>query len=317
MKHIHRKKALGLVILAGAIWSILILLTDAGDILNSVKHISTKRMLLVFSLSAANYWLRIVRFHWFSTRVSQRPMKRDLNAIIFFSGLSMNLTPARIGEVVKAYFQHRFFGESFSRMAPIVFFERLTDGLAMLLLMSIGVLTFRIGSGAFSALVAVALLVIAALHNRPLGESLITLARRFPLGTAAAAPLRRALTASYRLTSLTPVLGGTLLGLAAWVLEASGLWLLAGSVGAPMTLSTLYTSWFIFAVSAAFGFLSVIPAGLGINEISTIGLLERLMGINYPDALVMTFAFRVVTLWLGVFLGLVSIIYLERRSEAA
>ena len=61
--------------------------------------------------------------------------------------------------------------------------------------------------------------------------------------------------------------------------------------------------------------LAIIPAGLGINEISTIGLLEKLIKINYPQALVITFVFRLVTLWFGIFLGLGSILYLERRLK--
>lgn len=314
MKHFHKQsKLLGLLIAAGILWSALTLLSDSKAVLHSAGLISIKRMLLVFLLSGANYWVRVLRFQWFTSRVAKQPIKKDMNAIIFFSGLSMNLTPARIGELVKAYFQHRFFGESFARMAPIVFFERLADGLAMLLLMSVGVRSLQLGKELFFTLVLLALSVIAVLHWRPLGIKLVMLLGKLPFGNLVAAPLERALFSSFELSEGKSLIVGTLLGLVAWILEASGLWFLIGAIGVPMTLENFYLVLFIFSISAAVGFLSIIPGGIGVNELSTIGLLEKLMGVHYADALVVTFAFRLVTLWFGVILGITSVVYLKRR----
>ena len=307
---------MGFVVAAGVIWSVLALLSDTKEVVTSVKSISSKRMLVVLLLSAANYWLRVIRFNWYTRKVAVRKIRNDINSIIYFSGLSMNLTPARIGEMVKAYFQHYFFGESFARMAPVVFFERLTDGLAMLVLMSIGVLAFKMGVEIFAFLTIFILFIIWILHQRQAGEFIIQFLRKFPLGDRLTSPLQKALSASFELTKIIPITGGTVLGVIAWALEATGLWVLAGAVGMSMTISNLYIIWFIFSVSAAVGFLSILPGGGGINELSTIGLLERLLGIGYAGALVVTFAFRLVTLWFGVVLGIVAMIYLEKRKTS-
>lgn len=315
MKQLHRTTLLGLLIFAGVLWSLLALLSNSKDVLHSASLISTKRMLVVFFLSGANYWVRVIRFQWFTKRVAKQPIKKDLNAIIFFSGLSMNLTPGRVGEVVKSYFQHRFFGESFARMAPVMFFERLTDGLAMLLLMSVGVRSFRLGKDLFSALIILALSIIIMLHWRQLGERVVELLKKLPLGKTVAAPLERALFSSFELSEWKSLMFGTILGLAAWILEASGLWFLIGAIGVPMTLGNFYLVLFIFSFSAAAGFLSIIPGGIGINELSTIGLLEKFLSVHYADALVATFAFRLVTLWFGIFLGIMSVVYLEQRLK--
>lgn len=316
MKRIHKKKTLGLIIVAGVLWSVLGLFSNTREVAVSVSHLSLGRLAAVLALSMANYAIRAIRFQRFSQAVAVRPIEKRTNAIVFFSGLSMNLTPVRVGEVVKAYFQQRLFGESFARMAPIVFFERLTDGLAMLLLMSVGVLAFGIGTGAFAFLVAVAATIVVLLHWHSAGLAAVGWIRRFPLGKQAAQPLERALSSSYELTRVQNVGIGTLLGIAAWALEASGLWLLVVALGVPLSLSSLYLVWFVFSVSAAAGFLSVFPGGLGINELSTIGLLEQLFKMPYADALVATFAFRLVTLWMGIVLGVVSLVYLERKVDS-
>lgn len=315
MKRPRKVTLFGIVVLAGVLWSVLALLASSQDVLRSANLISSKRMLVVFLFSCANYWIRAIRFQWFTKRVAKQPIKKDINTTIFFSGLSMNLTPGRVGEVVKAYFQHRFFGESFARMAPIVFFERLTDGFAMLILMSIGIHSFQLGKDLFLILVFFALFLIALLHWRRLGTFAISVLKRLPYGKAGSSSFERALFSSFELSEGKSLFFGTALGLIAWILEASGLWFLIGAIGVPMTLGNFYLILFIFSVSAAAGFLSIIPGGIGVNELSTIGLLEKLLHVQYADALVVTFAFRLVTLWFGIVLGITSVVYLERRLK--
>lgn len=313
MSHIHHQKLVVLLILAGVVWTLIALFSNIHQIFGSILHISTKRMLIVLGLSSFNYWIRIIRFNFFTRRVAVRPIQKDLNSLIFFSGLSMNLTPARVGEVVKAYFQRQFFKESFARMAPIVFIERLTDALAMLVMMSLGVLALKLGLAIFLFVIFITLMIIFVLHQRQLNEKITSLFEKFPLTRKLTKPLHRVLQASYRLTSFVPIAYGTFLGVVAWAAEAAGLWTLIGSTNIPLTISNLYLSFFIFAAAAAAGFVSILPAGLGVNELSTIGLLEKLIGVSSPDAIAITFAFRIVTLWFGIFLGLVSLVYLERR----
>lgn len=306
---------MAILIVAGVIWTGIALFSNFHQILASIRHISLKRLLVVLALSSFNYWVRIIRFNFFTKRVAIKPIKKDLNSLIFFSGLSMNLTPVRVGEVVKAYFQRQFFGESFARMAPIVFIERLTDALAMLIMMSLGVLVFKLGLAMFMLLIITALFIIFILHQRHLNQKITSLLEKFPFTHKLTRPLNRVLQASYRLTSFIPIIYGTFLGVIAWSVEASGLWILLGSTDIALTARNLYLTLFTFSAAAAAGFVSVIPAGLGVNELSTIGLLQNLIGTSAPDAIAITFAFRLVTLWFGVILGIISLIYLENRIK--
>lgn len=291
------------------------LFTDFKDIVREIRNVSIWRLMAVFILSAGNYWVRVIRFNWLSKLVAKAKINEETNSMIFFSGLAMNLTPARVGEVVKAYYQQKFFKESFARMAPIPVMERLADGISMLVLMSFGVLYLRFGVQAFGLLSVLILVIILCLHQRKLMKAFFYLGSGIKFVEKISVSLERALDSFYRLSNLWPLILSSALGVAAWGLEASGLWIMIGAVGVPNTIANLYLSLFIFSISAAAGFLAIIPAGLGINEISTIGLLEKLIKVNYSQALVATFVFRLVTLWFGIFLGLASILYLERRLK--
>ena len=302
-------------LMAAVLWGLLGLFTDMKDVVREIKNVSIWRLMAVFILSAGNYWIRVIRFNWLSKLVAKAKINEETNSMIFFSGLAMNLTPARVGEVVKAYYQQKFFKESFARMAPIPVMERLADGISMLVLMSFGVLYLKFGVQAFGLLSVLILTIIICLHQRKLMKVFFYLGSRMKFIKKITVSLERALDSFYRLSSLWPLILSSGLGVLAWGLEASGLWVMIGAVGIPNTIANLYLTLFIFSISAAAGFLAIIPAGLGINEISTIGLLEKLIKINYAQALVVTFVFRLATLWFGIFLGLASILYLERRLK--
>jgi uncharacterized protein (TIRG00374 family) len=312
MRLVWRRKLILILIIAGVVWSSLVLFSDWKHLAVSLRQISMKRMLLVLGLSSVNYWIRLARFNWLTKRVAVAPIKKDLNSVIFFSGLSMNLTPARVGEVVKAFYQQKFFGESAARMAPIVLAERLADSLAMLVMIGVGSSRFRMGEGMFAVLLTVVGLIVFTLHRRSLGRRIMEILEMFPRGRKLAEPFSRLLTSSYKLTGWQPMAVGTLMGVMAWVAEAAGLWVLFLAAGVSVSIKTFIMTMFIFAAAAAAGFVSIIPGGLGVNEISTIGLGQKLLGLGYSDALVATFAFRAVTLWFGIMLGVMSLVYLER-----
>ena len=314
-KFLNPRQAARLFLMAVVLWGLLGLFTDMKDVVREIKNVSIWRLMAVFILSAGNYWIRVIRFNWLSKLVAKAKINEETNSMIFFSGLAMNLTPARVGEVVKAYYQQKFFKESFARMAPIPVMERLADGISMLVLMSFGVLFLKFGVQAFGLLSILILTIILFLHQKKLMKVFFYLGSRIKFIKKITVSLERTLDSFYRLSSLWPLILSSGLGVLAWGLEASGLWVMIGAVGVPNTIANLYLTLFIFSISAAAGFLAIIPAGLGINEISTIGLLEKLIKINYPQALVVTFVFRLVTLWFGIFLGLASILYLERRLK--
>ncbi|MBI5356002.1 flippase-like domain-containing protein [Candidatus Collierbacteria bacterium] len=314
-KFLNPRQAIKLFLIAAVLWSLLGLFTDSKDIVKEIRNVSIWRLTAVFLLSAGNYWIRVIRFNWLSKLVAKVKINEETNSMIFFSGLAMNLTPVRVGEVVKAYYQQKFFKESFARMAPVPVMERLADGISMLVLMSFGVLYLSFGKQAFGLLSVLILAIVLCLHQKKLMKPFFYLGSRIKSIKKITVSLERALDSFYRLSSLWPLILSSGLGVAAWAMEASGLWVMIGAVGIPNTIANLYLTLFIFSISAAAGFLAIIPAGLGINEISTIGLLEKLIKINYPQALVVTFVFRLITLWFGIFLGLGSILYLERRLK--
>jgi uncharacterized membrane protein YbhN (UPF0104 family) len=64
------------------------------------------------------------------------------------------------------------------------------------------------------------------------------------------------------------------------------------------------------------GALSFLPGGLGTAEAVMVALLVH-HGYALPDALLMTLACRILTLWLAIGLGWLAVAVLKLRGERA
>src|SRR3990172_343903 len=99
----------------------------------------------ILALTMLNYVLRFVKWDYYMRLVGTRNVGRLDSFLLFFSGLSMVMTPGKVGEWLKSYLLREISGVPISRSAPIIIAERLTDGVAMGLLALGGLLLFQIG----------------------------------------------------------------------------------------------------------------------------------------------------------------------------
>ena len=56
--------------------------------------------------------------------------ERD-SAVLWIAGLAMSISPGKVAEVLKALVLRHLTGMPFARSAPVIFMERLVDGLAI------------------------------------------------------------------------------------------------------------------------------------------------------------------------------------------
>ena len=83
------------------------------------------------------------------------------------------MTPGKVGELLKSYLLKQIRGTPISTSAPIVMAERLTDGLAMLVLASVGLVLFDYGTPILVGIAIFAVLFLVVFQNRPLFNRLL------------------------------------------------------------------------------------------------------------------------------------------------
>ena len=95
------------------------------------------------ALSAGNYLLRFAKWelslHWLRVREQAPNLTRGRSLLIYLAGLSMSVTPGKVGEVLRSMLLKASDGVPFTRTAPVVVADRLTDLVALVLLAAVGV----------------------------------------------------------------------------------------------------------------------------------------------------------------------------------
>jgi uncharacterized protein (TIRG00374 family) len=199
-------------------------------------------------------------------------------------------------------------GAPMSTTAPIIVSERVIDGIAMLLLASVGLLAFPEPR---AQLVALLLLVgftvgIIVIQIRPLALKVLGFAHRLPVIHKFADSLLAVYDSSYTIFRPAHLLFALLLGVVCWGTSGLAFGLVLVGFGAPLTWQTLFMAVFIFNISTVIGALFAMPGGLGGFEGSAVFWVIRLFSLPAATATAAALLIRFCTLWLGVGIGVVS-----------
>src|ERR1043165_7740539 len=214
-------------------------------------------------LALANYAIRLARWEAYLRR-QEVVVPRRTSILVFGAGLSLSITPGKLGELIKSYLLHELHDIPATRTAPIVVAERGTDLIALLLLAVIGVG----GYGIALQLVLVAAGVIAAglvllAWPRPT-RALIDLSTRAAGFRRFRTPLHDMYDGLAALCRPSTLVAATALAVPAWACECVGFALIVnGFAGEHIALGLAMV---IYAATTIAGALSFLPGGLGVTD---------------------------------------------------
>jgi glycosyltransferase 2 family protein len=315
-KGLTRKIAIAAVF-GGLVFAGLALYGDLAKLRTAALGFSPAAVAFGFGLAAGNYGLRICRWQYYLHCIDVRVPAVD-SSIVFLSGFVMSVTPGKVGEVFKSLLLYESRGVSMLRTAPIVIAERLTDLIALVLLIALGSLAFEHGVivAAGGAVVVASLVAVCA--YRPLGEALLDFAERFHALSKIIHRVREAYESLLTMLRPGPLLFGTLFALMAWGLECGALYAIVhGFAGATLPWDAAV---FAYSASTLVGALAMLPGGLGVTEAGMTGLLQALGGSTMTKevATAATILVRLATLWFAVGIGLVALtVYRTRQRVVA
>ena len=128
---------------------------DFGSLGEELRSFRWELFPLALALTALNYLLRFFRWHRYLARLEiEIPPGRSFT--IFVAGLTMTITPAKLGELLKSGLLKRDFDVPVRRSAPVVFAERVTDATGVVVLAVVGGAGTRNWPLLLAAVVAVA-----------------------------------------------------------------------------------------------------------------------------------------------------------------
>jgi uncharacterized protein (TIRG00374 family) len=293
-------------LLGGVVFAGLALYGDVTKLRAAASGFSSGAVGLGFALAAGNYGLRVARWQYYLQCIDVSVPLGE-SATVFLAGFVMSVTPGKVGEVFKSLLLFEARGVSIARTAPIVIAERLTDLIALVLLMAMGSLAFEHGIPLAAAGAVLVAGILAVFAYRPLGEAILRMAERIkPIGRFAH-KLHEAYEALLVMVRPGPLLFGTLIALMAWGLECAALYVIVA--GFPGLRLAWDAAVFAYSASTIGGALLMSPGGLGVTELGMTGLLQALGGkaMTFEIATAATLLVRLATLWFAVGIGVVAL----------
>ncbi|TVR76053.1 MAG: UPF0104 family protein [Sphaerobacteraceae bacterium] len=297
----------------------LVVISDGPALWQTLREFQWWLLPLILFLTLVNYAGRYVKWEFYLAVLDIQGLKRRTSAIIFVAGLAMAITPGKVGEVLKAYLVRRATGTPMAKTAPIPLAERLTDGIAMLILASFGLLTFRYGWPLLLVASIGALTVVVIVQNRRLVEWILSKLERVPVIAPKVHILRSLYDSTFILLKNRNLLIATTIGTISWAGECLAFYVILIGLGMPANTEFLILAFFVLASATVLGSLSMLPGGLGAAEASVAGLLillvsDTLMTTQIAGAA--TLLIRFATLWFGVMLGVVALMMIERHFQS-
>ncbi len=290
-----------LVYIALALWS------DWSDLTAALRDFPWSWLPAVVALTLVNYGGRLFKWQWYLELLGVQ-IERGDSARIFGVGMLMVMTPGKAGEFLKSYMVKNVTRTPMSVTAPVVLAERMTDGVAMLLLASIGLFSFPDPTArAIAALVLIGCAgVITVIQIRPLALRLLAVGQKLPVARRFANHLLTLYESSFLIFKPTNLVISLGIGLVSWGAEGLAYFLVLVGFGATPSVETAWTAIFIFCISTVIGAVFALPGGLGGVEGSLVALSIRLLGLDPASATAAALLIRFCTLWMGVGIGVVS-----------
>jgi uncharacterized protein (TIRG00374 family) len=291
---------------AVVIYLLMCIYADFGELSRAMKNFRWTFLFALFALTTMNYLIRFLKWDFFLKQAGVYLNLRD-NLFVFFSGLSMIITPGKVGEIWKGWLIKDINGAELSKTVPVVIVERITDVLGLAILSLFCILYYKEGIYLILALFLIFLGFLAAVKSKTISNRIISMLEHKM--EKYAENIKTMHKTFENIMELKGLIGMSFLSAFAWFFECIGMYLVI--LGFKECISiTLAT--FIFSFASLAGAVSMIPGGLGVAEVTMSGLLQ-FFGLAPTTSVGVALIVRFGTLWYGAIMGMSIYLLFKKR----
>lgn len=286
-----------------------IVFSDREKIVYNLLHVRLDYFLLFVSFWSVGVILRIFRWIFYTdTFMSKIPFKR--NVLYYLSGYSMLLSPGRVGEIIRSPFIKRDYGISISKTASITFVERFYDLLATFTIISVALSFTNLPKTILLAPIIIISIMILLMWNKKWLLKISNNLQKIRFLKSIIPDMNESFDTIFPLLKPKRFIISISITLTVVLFEALGVYYLLQSQNITFNFATLTV---IVHVSSFLGAISMLPAGLGVQEGSFSGLLV-LYHIPKDIAFSTSLLFRLFTTGMFTIIGIISLRIISKLS---
>ncbi|MGB7340662.1 MAG: lysylphosphatidylglycerol synthase transmembrane domain-containing protein [Phototrophicaceae bacterium] len=349
MRKYRNQILLGILIAIGIYIGLLLFADSQGrletdGIIEAIQSFPLYLIPILILAQTAVIFFRFLEWHYYLGVIDARHRISLLDSIIIFvASFMMVVSPGKAAELLKSVMlkirsaavdpDPNATGVPIAKSAPIVIAERVIDGIAVLILMTVTLVlagdqlnlgTYQgidygvLSRGLIYSSSAIILAGLIIIQIKPLAYFFLNLLRYIPLLKKLQQPLTDFYESSREIFALKHVILVSIIGLGVYVSSAAGFIVVLYGFGLDITYQLILQALFIVGVASAIGALSFVPNGAGVTEISNTGMLIALVApiqpiVTLPIAAAAALIQGFFHKWFRVVVGLmVAVIYHNR-----
>ena len=291
------------LVAAVGIYAIFLFTSDFNIISEKISNFKINYLPLILFLVTASWCPVFIKWHFLLKNCEiDIPLTRSIT--VFLSGLAFDITPGKLGALMKSQILKTSFNIPRTKTAPIVLVEKVYDLIGAILASIIGIIIL----GMDTYLIIIAILVLSMIfffvYYRPASELFFKRITKTKFFSKYVENISESYQIIQKSTNVKVATICILLAITYWFIISSAVYytLIAFDVNILDYLKVLS----IYATSILLGAISFIPGGVGITE-GTLAGLFTLEGISISTALILSVMIRILTLWYSVGVGFIAL----------
>lgn len=305
-------KVIIIIVITVSFYIGILVYADINRIDESVIEIDFRFLPIIIGLMGIQILVLAIKFQRLLSKLNiDYSYKKSLK--IFVAGMSLIITPGGIGTAIKSHIIKKKDGIPISSTLPVILVERVTELIAILILLTFFTVWFGLIESYFAIIIGFALVIVWLIisSNSRVFESFNSIILKIKFIQKFKFSLKDSQDSLSKLQSkscFSEAIGWSIIGKTAQFFAA---YLIFYSMGIDL-------SWFVvgqvYYTSLIIGILSFIPAGTIITESTMLALLLN-NGIEFSIATVTVIFTRLVTTWLAAGLGIATLKLTNLKSE--
>lgn len=280
----------------------------------SQKWVDLNLMFLppILVLHIASLLIRASRQKLFLDSTNMKMSVKD-NVTIHLAGLSMIITPAASGEVLKTYFLNKRFGHSYTRTIPVVLVERYHDLLAVITILAL--ILFFTHSFEMQLVIGIMSIILIGIfiimRKKTIFDTIVSKLSRIPLAKKSLGGFPMFYDTLYILSQRRVMLLGWTIGIASWGIDAIATYL--GFMAFHLNYNFIESTAIMYTATIL-GAISFLPGGVGVTETSMMGFLVK-SGLAVSTSSALILFTRLTSIWFSTIIGVAAVKILTKRDK--
>ncbi len=285
------------------IYAVFLFVSDYNIISEKISNFKINYLPLILFFVSASWIPLIIKWH-FLLKNCEIDISLTKNITVFLSGLAFEITPGKLGALMKSQILKTSFDIPRTKTIPIVLVEKVYDLIGAILASIIGIIIL----GMDTYLIIIAILVLSVIfffvYYRPASELFfkrITKTKFFSKYVENISEFDKTIQKSTNVKVATVCI---LLAVTYWLIVSAAVYFTL--IGFDINILDYLKVLSIYATSILLGAISFVPGGIGITEGALVGLFT-LEGIDVSTALILSVIIRIFVLWYSVSIGFISL----------